>query len=279
MSVSCGLANMTMTLDYSILDSSSNSTVDSGNMSWIASNSNYTNEIWNTTLTQSGTYRFDVVLGYYDVNQTWIQLDTDYDFFSVMNQTNGGGNNGGNNSGNDSHCLIIDYVVLNNNGTEVFLNLTNTCSFSLNYPGVNSTVDNPGVTGLPNQTSWFYMMPQYSSYSLTWQLNYDQSVLNGTVITFNFSAWILNCGDNGTWHQCPDSANSISSYSFVYLSSDENGNNTGGNNTGGNNTGGNTVTTPVATTPQIPMAMGSSTHWITALQQTTLISLTLTKMA
>jgi hypothetical protein len=52
MSVSCGLANMTMTLDYSILDSSSNSTVDSGNMSWIASNSNYTYEFWNTTLTQ-----------------------------------------------------------------------------------------------------------------------------------------------------------------------------------------------------------------------------------
>ena len=53
MSVYCGLVNMTMTLDYSILDAS-NSTVDSGNMSWIASNSTYTNEIWNTTLTQSG---------------------------------------------------------------------------------------------------------------------------------------------------------------------------------------------------------------------------------
>ena len=89
---------MTMTLDYSILDAS-NSTVDSGNMSWIASNSNYTNEIWNTTLTQSGTYGFYAVLGYYHANQTWTQLDTGYDTFTVLNQTSGGGNNGGNNTG------------------------------------------------------------------------------------------------------------------------------------------------------------------------------------
>ena len=42
------------------------------------------------------------VLGYYDANQTWTQLDTGYDTFTVLNQTSGGGNNGGNNTGGNN---------------------------------------------------------------------------------------------------------------------------------------------------------------------------------
>ena len=167
MSVYCGLVNMTMTLDYSILDAS-NSTVDSGNMSWIASTSTYTNEIWNTTLTQAGTYIFDVVLGYYDANQTWIQLDSDYDYFSVLNQTSGGGNNGGNNTGgcgDDASYTSLyaysysSYYYVNDTFTgsmSVYcglVNMTMTLDYSI-LDASNSTVDSGNMSWIASNSTY-----------------------------------------------------------------------------------------------------------------------------
>ena len=130
---------MTMTLDYSILDAS-NSTVDSGNMSWIASTSNYTNEIWNTTLTQSGTYGFYAVLGYYDANQTWTQLDTGYDTFTVLNQTSGGGNNGGNNTGGCGDDASYTSLYAYSYSSYYYVNDTFTGSMSVYCGLVNMTM-------------------------------------------------------------------------------------------------------------------------------------------
>ena len=167
MSVNCGLVNMTMTLDYSILDAS-NSTVDSGNMSWIASTSNYTNEIWNTTLTQAGTYGFYAVLGYYDANQTWTQLDTGYDTFTVLNQTSGGGNNGGNNTGgcgDDASYTSLyaysysSYYYVNDTFTgsmSVYcglVNMTMTLDYSI-LDASNSTVDSGNMSWIASNSNY-----------------------------------------------------------------------------------------------------------------------------
>ena len=79
----------------------------------------------------------------------------------------------------DSHCLIVNNFTMN---TTYFitLDLTNTCTKGLNYPGVESFVDNNLVTGLPNYNEWFYMIFPETSYNMSWQLAVNETVPNGT---------------------------------------------------------------------------------------------------
>ena len=145
-------------------------------------------------------------------------------------------NSTGNNSSNDSHCMTVDNFTINST-YYVGIDLVNICSNAIQYPGVNTSVNHSGVSGFPNQTNWFYMIGANGTYNLTWQLSFNQSVVNGTPIQLDFEAHVLNCGPNNSWsHACP---NSTFSHQFIFVSSNTGGNNTGGNNTGGNNTGGN----------------------------------------
>ena len=104
----------------------------------------------------------------------------------------------------DSHCLIVNNFTMN---TTYFitLDLTNTCTKDLQYPGLNSSVDNNLVTGLPNYTEWFYMIFPETSYNMSWQLAVNEIIPNGTLINLLFNAIILNCGPEGDWHDCPTS--------------------------------------------------------------------------
>ena len=137
--------------------------------------------------------------------------------------TDGGGSNGGNNSANDSHCLTLDNFTINSTYF-VGIDLVNICSKAIQYPGVNTSIDHSGVSGFTNQTNWFYMIGANGTYNLTWQLSFNQSVVNGTPIQLGFEAYVLNCGPNNSWsHACP---NSTFSHQFIFVSS-----NTGGNNT------------------------------------------------
>ena len=143
----------------------------------------------------------------------------------------GGNNTGGNNTGgnnntgnNDSHCLTVGNFSINMTTYNVTIDLINTCSFAINYPGINASADHSGVSGFYNQTSWWYMIGANGTYNLSAQLQFDSSVLDGTNITLDFEATILNCGTNGTWHDCPDSNDSTLLYQFTFM------NNTGGNN-------------------------------------------------
>ena len=60
------------------------------------------------------------------------------------------------------------------------------------------------------------MIGANDTYNLSVQLVFDSSVQNGTNITLDFEAVILNCGTNGTWHDCPNSTNSTLSHQFQY---------------------------------------------------------------
>ena len=171
-----------------------------------------------------------------------IQSDSDREEFTadeswkVSGRNNSTGNNS--NSHNDSHCLNVGNLSINSTYF-VAIDLINTCSFGIHYPGINASADNSGVSGFYNGTSWWYVIDANGTYNLNAQLEFDSSVLNGTTITLDFEASILNCGTNGTWHDCPDSQNATLSYQFTFGNNSSSGNNTGGNNTGGNNTGGN----------------------------------------
>ena len=153
----------------------------------------------------------------------------------------GGNNTGGNNSGsnNDSHCLTVDNVSVDTTYVAT-LDLVNICNHALNYPGVNASANHPGVSGFYNGTEWYYLIGSYGTYNMSWQLSFDQSVVNGSYITLYFEATILNCGGSDSYHDCPNSNDSTLTHQFLFISNNENsGNNTGGNNTGGNNTDGN----------------------------------------
>ena len=157
----------------------------------------------------------------------------------VMASNNSGGNNsGGNNSNsnNDSHCMIVSNFSMNSN-YYVTVDLVNTCSDAIQYPGVNASANHTGVSGFSNNTNWFYMIAGNDTYNLSWQLSFDQTVTNGTPITLDFEADVLHCGANNSWgHECP---NSTLSHQFTFISMNTGGNNSGGNNSGGNNSGGN----------------------------------------
>ena len=105
----------------------------------------------------------------------------------------------------DSHCLIVNNFTMN---ATYFINLdlTNTCTKELHYPGVNSSVDNNLVTGFPDYNEWFYMIFPETSYNMSWQLALNETIPNGTLITLLFNATILNCGPEGDWHDCPTSS-------------------------------------------------------------------------
>ena len=151
------------------------------------------------------------------------------------NNTGGNNTGGGNNSTSDAHCLILNNATMNQTNY-VTVDLINTCSAAIMYPGINASSDNSGVEGLYD-IWWYGIGGNNTTNNMGWQLFINQSVQNGTAVTLYFEATVLNCGPNNSWaHDCPTST---LSYQFTVLNNNNGGNNTGGNNSGGNNTGGN----------------------------------------
>ena len=138
---------------------------------------------------------------------------------STGGNNTGGNNTGGNNTGGDAHCLELSNLSISST-YNVTLNLVNTCNFAINYPGINASSNNSNVQGLYD--GWWYQIGwSNSSYAIQpyyAQLNFNQSIQNGTMITLNFEATVMNCGQNNSWsHQCPNSNNSSLSIQFQYI--------------------------------------------------------------
>ena len=242
--VNCTVAGNNYLLETYISDG--NGSVSSSSWNWNeTNNSEYMSEAW-TNLT-AGNYSVNAQL-WEIIGNTTNHVDSDSTSFTLTNASSGGGGNGtgnntggnntggnntggnntggnntggnntgGNNTGsnNDSHCLTVGNFAISSTYF-VTIDLINTCSFDINYPGINASADDSGVSGFYNQTSWWYMIGANDTYNLSVQLVFDSSVQNGTNITLDFEAVILNCGTNGTWHDCPNSTNSTLSYQFQY---------------------------------------------------------------
>ena len=155
---------------------------------------------------------------------------------SSGNSSSGGGNSSGNNTGNntgggtnstssDAHCLILSNFTISQTNY-VSVHMVNTCNTSINYPGINASSDNSGVSGLYD--TWWYVVGGnngtgnqsglYSYYQMGWQLSFNQSIANGTLINLTFQATVLNCGPNNSWsNACPNSNNSIITYQLQYI--------------------------------------------------------------
>ena len=107
----------------------------------------------------------------------------------------------------DSDCLIVHNFTINETYF-VGLDLTNTCDKEIHYPGVNTSVDNPLVSGFYDDSEWFYMLAPNMSYAMNWQLIVNESIADNTEITLTFAAIILGCSDDDNssqWHYCPTS--------------------------------------------------------------------------
>ena len=151
--------------------------------------------------------------------------------FQSNNNSSSNNSGGGNNSNaSDAHCLILTNFTISQTNY-VSIHLTNTCSAAINYPGVNASADHSGVSGLYD--TWWYVISGNNgtannsngnlSYQMGWQLSFNQSILNGTNITLDFEATVLNCGPNNSWsNDCPNSNNSSLSYQFRYISPETN---------------------------------------------------------
>ena len=221
--VSCALQNTSMEVTYGIRSYHNNNLSLSYNYSWYAYTTNHV------------SYRqFNPVLstGYYEVwaqlrDSNGAQIDDDNLVIQIINQSNnsggnnsGGGNNtGGNSTTGDAHCLELSNLSINQT-YYVTLNLVNTCSKDIHYPGINASADQPGVHGLPG--NMWYMIggsnSNYSYYSVSSQLTFNQSIQSGDWVELYFEATILHCGQNNSWsHQCPNSNNSSLSIQFQYF--------------------------------------------------------------
>ena len=155
---------------------------------------------------------------------------------SSGNNSGGGGNSSGNNTGNntgggtnsttsDAHCLILSNFTISQTNY-VSVHLVNTCNTSINYPGINASSDHSGVSGLYD--TWWYVLGggngsgnqsnSYPYYQMGWQLSFNQTIANGTLINLTFQATVLNCGPNNSWsNACPNSNDSSITYQFQYI--------------------------------------------------------------
>ena len=110
--VYCEILNATMMLEYSIVDAN-NSTVYSGEQSWMGSNSSSSNYTWNVSGLSAGYYTFNAEL-YVDGTS----VDSDYDSFMVYANTSGGGGSGGGDDGNNTDDNNTDDNNTEKNKTE-----------------------------------------------------------------------------------------------------------------------------------------------------------------
>jgi len=160
----------------------------------------------------------------YDGFEFGVNIDCEED----ENSTGGSGNN----STSNAHCLILDNFTMNQTNY-VTVDLVNTCTSVIYYPGINASADSSEVTGLSD--IWWYMMGNNNStIQMGWQLSINETIQNGTVVILHFEAFILGCGPNNSWnHDCPNSE--------LYYQFSVSNNNTGPSG-GGNYTGVDNVT-------------------------------------
>ena len=104
--------------------------------------------------------------------------------FQSNNNSSGNNSGGGNNSNvSDAHCLILtNFTISQTNYVSVIL--VNTCNSAINYPGINASADNAGVSGIYH--TWWYVINgnnastnqsnNYSQYQAGWQLSFNQSI-------------------------------------------------------------------------------------------------------
>jgi len=91
----CSLTNETLMIEWAILNTGTNMTVDAGNVTWTTTMFSETQNVSSTSLSNqnAGNYSFEVMLSWYNTSSmAWELLDSDNDPFYIWNGSGGGGN-------------------------------------------------------------------------------------------------------------------------------------------------------------------------------------------
>ena len=126
----CSLTNETLWAGWDIVNVDSNSTVDTGSLSWTTTQWHETQYLNTTSLVNvsAGNYSFDVELKWWNTSSSaWETLDSDSDPFVVYTSTGGGGNSSGTNCAVYAWSDFYSYMVGDNFYGEIdtYCSLTN----------------------------------------------------------------------------------------------------------------------------------------------------------
>ena len=103
----CGLVNESLMVSWEIFNTDSNTSMDSGNHTWTATQHDLNITFSNISMMgwAEGNYSFDVTFEWYNNSSMMYELlDSDQDTFGIMNMTNGGGSGG---CGNDAFFATV----------------------------------------------------------------------------------------------------------------------------------------------------------------------------
>ena len=175
----CSLTNETLMIDWTILNTDTNTTVDAGNMSWTSTMFSETQNVSSTALASqnAGNYSFEVMLSWYNTSSmAWELLDSDSDPFYINSGSTGGGGN---------HSNGFELIEFHYNITQPYDD-TLVVDYSIWNPGNwNGTF---GYTGFTNATGWNFMDHNMTvtgqAYVSNWTVFDISGVANGTEICF-----------------------------------------------------------------------------------------------
>ena len=175
----CSLTNETLMIDWTILNTDTNTTVDAGNMSWTSTMFSETQNVSSTALASqnAGNYSFEVMLSWYNTSSmAWELLDSDSDPFYINSGSTGGGGN---------HSNGFELIECQYNITQPYDD-TLVVDYSIWNPGNwNGTF---GYTGFTNATGWNFMDHNMTvtgqAYVSNWTVFDISGVANGTEICF-----------------------------------------------------------------------------------------------
>ena len=155
----CSLTNETLWVGWDIVNVDSNSTVDTGSMSWTTTQWHETQYLNTTSLVNvsAGNYSFDVELKWWNTSSSaWETLDSDSDPFVVYTSTGGGGNSSGTNCAVYAWSDFYSYMVGDNFYGEIdtYCSLTNETlwvGWDIVNVDSNSTVDTGSLSWTTTQ--------------------------------------------------------------------------------------------------------------------------------
>ena len=155
----CSLTNETLWVGWDIVNVDSNSTVDTGSLSWTTTQWHETQYLNTTSLVNvsAGNYSFDVELKWWNTSSSaWETLDSDSDPFVVYTSTGGGGNSSGTNCAVYAWSDFYSYMVGDNFYGEIdtYCSLTNETlwvGWDIVNVDSNSTVDTGSLSWTTTQ--------------------------------------------------------------------------------------------------------------------------------
>ena len=110
----CSLNNETLMIEWAIVNTDTNATVDAGNVTWTTTMFSETQNISSTALANqnAGNYSFVAMLSWYNTStMIWTTLDSDSDAFFIWNGSTGGGGNHSTGCGSDlAYTMVMTYA-------------------------------------------------------------------------------------------------------------------------------------------------------------------------